>query len=108
MCIVKARKRKGRFVRSILMYSGTGFGSTGFGSTGFGSTGFQPVEGVPPGSGSIQEKGEKMGKNSLTIEVERLKREFYRGMAELRKSQKETDKGLKETEKLIKENSSKY
>jgi len=49
---VKARKRKGRFVRSILMYSGTGFGSTGFGSTGF-----QPVEGVPPGSGSIQEKG---------------------------------------------------
>jgi len=57
LCIVKARKRKGRFVRSILMYSGTGFGSTGFGSTGFGSTGFQPVEGVPPGSGSIQEKG---------------------------------------------------
>jgi len=52
LCIVKARKRKGRFVRSILMYSGTGFGSTGFGSTGF-----QPVEGVPPGSGSIQEKG---------------------------------------------------
>jgi len=30
-------------VRSILLYSGTGFGSTGFRSTGFSSTGFQPV-----------------------------------------------------------------
>ncbi|MBU3930972.1 MAG: hypothetical protein KKF01_00755, partial [Proteobacteria bacterium] len=33
-----------------------------------------------------------MAKSNLTIEVERLKKEFYQGMAELRESQKKTDK----------------
>lgn len=34
----------------------------------------------------------RMGKSNLTIEVERLKKEFYQGMAELRESQKKTEK----------------
>ena len=37
-----------------------------------------------------------MAKSNLTIEVERLKKEFYQGMAELRESQKETGKRVRD------------
>ena len=44
-----------------------------------------------------------MGKNSLTIEVERLKKEFYQGMAELRESQRKTEESQRETDEQMRE-----
>jgi len=43
-----------------------------------------------------------MAKSDLTTEVERLKKEFYQGMAELRESQKKTDEQLKKTDEQLK------
>jgi len=40
-----------------------------------------------------------MAKSNLTIEVERLKKEFYQGMAELKESQKKADEESRESEK---------
>ena len=44
-----------------------------------------------------------MAKSNLTIEVERLKKEFYQGMAELRESQRKTEESQRETDEQMRE-----
>jgi len=44
-----------------------------------------------------------MAKSDLTTEVERLKKEFYQGMAELRESQRKTEESQRETDEQMRE-----